>query len=144
MKAKLVLAVVVLCLAAADDKKDQDKLQGTWVTVTAVQGGKKLDPAADKNYPRKIVFEGDKVSVHLQEAEHKGSFKLGMEGQVATIDLIPADPMKQDRVMKGIYKLEGDTLTICVDEDREAGRPKDFVSKDGSRQILVTFKREKK
>ena len=43
----------------------------------------------------------------------------------------------------GIYKLEGDSLTVCMDHDC-LERPTESASKPGTNVILVVLKREKK
>jgi len=45
-----------------------------------------------------------------------------------------------DHVVPGIYKLEGDTLTICTDED---GRPTEFTANAGSGRQLMVLKRKR-
>src|SRR3954464_13890542 len=91
MKKLLVVLAVGLLMGAEEKKeagkKDQDKVQGTWVAKSAERGGKPVDLANDKHIPAKIVFKGDKVTVHAGEREHMGTFKLGHEGKLGTLDL---------------------------------------------------------
>jgi hypothetical protein len=45
-------------------------------------------------------------------------------------------------MVKGIYKIDGDTLTMCLSPTGE--RPAKFESTAGGQTILMTFKRMKK
>ena len=44
----------------------------------------------------------------------------------------------------GIYKIDGDTITICLARPGLADRPKEFKTNDENGHILVTIKRNKK
>ena len=48
------------------------------------------------------------------------------------------------KVERGIYVLDGDTLKLCVDEADIKEHPKELASKEGTQQVLLIFKREKK
>src|SRR5262245_17798826 len=139
-----ILVLVPLCLAlvlAAEtarsgDKKEQEKLEGTW-SLVKVTGGK----TERKERETKITFKGDKVT-----------FKAGEEV------IYSVDPTKKPKelnvhiekdgkkvTLKGIYELEGDNLKICHfqgDKKSMEGRPKELVANDET--ILAVLKRDKK
>jgi hypothetical protein len=47
-------------------------------------------------------------------------------------------------VWKGIYAVDGDTLTTCDNAPNlKKGRPTAFEAKSGSGYVLITFKRAK-
>jgi uncharacterized protein (TIGR03067 family) len=139
-----ILMLVPLCLAIvltaetarSGDKKEQEKLEGTW-SLMKVTGGK----TERKDKETKITFKGDKVT-----------FKAGEE---VTYSVDPTKKPKELNVhiekdgkkvtMKGIYELDGDTLKICHfqgDKKSMEGRPKELVANDET--ILAVLKREKK
>jgi hypothetical protein len=49
-----------------------------------------------------------------------------------------------EQTLHGIYKLDGDTLTICAVEGDGNDRPTEFSTKEGDKNRLVVLKREKK
>ncbi len=145
MRKLLPVVCVVLLLGADkanDAKKDAEKLQGKWVAKSAERGGKPVDLEADEHIPKSITFEGDKLTASAKNGEHKGTFKLGREGKLGTIDLTSED--NKDHTVKALYRLEGDTLTVCVKEGESGERPTEIAAKEGSHCAVVVFTREKK
>jgi uncharacterized protein (TIGR03067 family) len=45
--------------------------------------------------------------------------------------------------LHGIYELTKDGLKWCTSEPGEKGRPTEFATKEGTKQLLVTFQKEK-
>jgi len=149
----LVLAVGTLlatmgfaAVAVADDaadKKDKEKLQGTWMAVSGEKEGK--DDAEAKEHA--LVFEGDKFSVKRgNDVIVRGTFKINASKSPKTMDMeITEGPDDvKAKTAQAIYELKGDELTWCVAHPGEAERPEKFATKEGVKQMLVKFKREKK
>jgi uncharacterized protein (TIGR03067 family) len=117
-------------------KKELAKLKGTWQLVSAETDGVKL-PAEQVKQIRVIIQEG-KHSVYFGE-------KVVADGVEFHIDPSASpktteDTLKDGKKIRGIYKLEGDTLTSCVAApDKE--RPSEFTGKKGSGYTLRVFKR---
>jgi RNA polymerase sigma factor (sigma-70 family) len=124
--------------AAGKDEapKDEDRIVGTWAVVSYEEGGQK---AADETIKEaRVTFTAD----------GKMTAKQGAQEQDYTYTLDPArNPrefsMTNDKgqVISGIYKFEGDKLTLCV--ARRGDRPTEFASKEGTAVILEVLKREK-
>ena len=93
---KLLPVVCVVLLLGADKADDGKKLQGKWVVKSAERGGKGVDLAQDEHAPKSITFKDDKVTVELKNGEHNGTFKLGREDKLGTLDLIPDDANEKD------------------------------------------------
>ena len=72
-----------------------------------------------------------------------GTYKLDVKKVPAEIDTEPPTDSKDSRLI-GIFKIEGDTLTLCVVDRKKADRPTKFESPKGSMAMLMTFKRVKK
>ena len=126
-------------VADADKKSDKEKLQGSWVPVAAVTGGieRSEQEIKDKNFV--MVFTGDKVTIPAKDVtKQEVTYKLDPSQKPKHIDFL----MPEDKLAKGIYLLEGDTLTVCVSEKENDERPKEFESKQGSNVVLMKLKRK--
>jgi uncharacterized protein (TIGR03067 family) len=123
---------------AADARTDAQRLQGTWALDWAIRDGKKGSAEKDRKLRMALTARGWRV-------ERDG--KLFREAGYA-ID--PGhDPKWWDsigqgeyagQVSRGIYKLEGNELTLC--QPKPGGeRPGNFESKPGSGIILSCWRR---
>ena len=62
----------------------------------------------------------------------------------AAIDFEHTEETLKGKVWKGIYALDGDTLTTCDNAPNlDKGRPAAFEAKSGSGYVLITFERAK-
>ena len=70
--------------------------------------------------------------------------RLNPKAKPATIDFDITDGALKEKGWKGIYTVDGDTLTTCDNApDPAKGRPSTFEAKSGSGYVLITFKRSK-
>src|ERR1700687_2364052 len=124
----VALSWVVSTGAAQDKTGDKEKLQGTWAGGSAVYDGKPV-PAEDAKNVR-LVFAGDKIKLSTKgkDFELAGTFTIDPTKKPKTVDVDFGEKKKGT----GIYELDGDTLKIAHGEFGDP-RPKDFVSKEGSR-----------
>lgn len=109
-------------------KTDLDLLQGTW-KVTALNSGGFQFPAADyqkiriRFQEKTILWDnpGDVVEsgFTLDPAKKPKQIDIGTKGP-------PGKPTADGLSGVGIYKLEGNKLTICLTVPNPAARPKDF------------------
>jgi uncharacterized protein (TIGR03067 family) len=142
MNARIVLILAAVAAVAggpAPDKKDLDKLQGTWQMQSGTNEGKEV--SADEAAKVKITFEGNKATLKDRNSTLKATVELDQTAKPATIDF---NIEKDKETIKGIYSLEGDNLKLCIALPG-TDRPKEFASKAGSGETrLLVLKREKK
>ena len=133
MHALLFLSLTLL----ADDTKDASNIQGTWIIESAMADGKEDNEIKGD----RMTFKDGIVTVKTKEKDEKGTYKIDPSQKPKTID-VKEDG--KDKVYQGIYKLEGDKLTICIPEQAGNKRPTEFTAKEGSKQMILQLKREKK
>jgi hypothetical protein len=120
-----VLGISLLLLGSArpDDpkaaKKEAERLRGTW----SLKGEVQLAIYGDESF--EISIAGNRLN---------GAREIDPSKKPKEITLTPDSSKKP---LHGIYKLEGDTLTLCIGEKR----PTEFKAKDGA--TLWVLKREK-
>lgn len=134
------LALVLAAPGTKDaPKKEPPSIVGEWVGESGVRGGQPDNPPPGTS----ITFTKDGKLIMKEgggDKSHEGTYKSDSKKDPPEIDLAPADGPKE--TLLGIYKIEGDTLTMCFSMGGD--RPKTFDSPAGSQIMLVTCKRVKK
>ena len=148
----LILAVAVVIsagvCAANDDaatKRDKEHLQGIWRVIEAEGQGKKAPEATMAKAPR-LGIEGNKLTTP-GAAPHEDIFR-------GVLDIDASTPVKQitfhsewangKLIYPGIYRLDGDTLTICFDDTGVTkARPSKFATRKDLPFCLIKFQRVK-
>jgi uncharacterized protein (TIGR03067 family) len=131
-------ALVLACaqLARAADKD----LQGTWTATKAERDGR----AATDLVGHTLFFSGDRFEIQSKDRKslYSGTVQVDANTKPAVIDFQHAEGGLKGKTWKGIYVLDGETLTICDNaENLDAARPSEFAAKSGSGYVLVTFDR---
>src|SRR5262245_24473404 len=131
-------------LAPHRPQTDLEKLQGTWTLVEAHKFGKKMAakdlPTKDIGYQRhQLTIAGERIAIRVKDGrgETWGRFNL--------------DTTKKPNEIRitwliawfGIYKVEGDTLTICMNENTNLPLPDEFCTKADSDILLFVYQQAK-
>jgi uncharacterized protein (TIGR03067 family) len=136
-----VLLAAFLLLASGKD--DMDKLQGEWTVASMDLGGKAMGEEQRKDW--RLVVTGDEW---LQKSNRDNLKTLKMTFQVdpaknpKEIDFKWTEPGGKEWTLKGIYQLDGDTLTVCKRNQDNEDRPKEFQA--GATTLLAVYKRAEK
>lgn len=122
---------------------DQQRLQGTWIAESGQRGGQAV-PVEQIGIQR-AVFAGDTLSVVMPVG------LTGDDGMVAegAFQLkVAANPKEiwiqvkgRSDGMRGIYRLDGDRLTLCMNQDRRGEVPSDFNSAAGPNIDVIVLRR---
>ena len=139
-----VLFGVVLSVAAPGDKeapkKEAPTIVGEWDGEKAVRGGQER-PVPEGGIKITFSADGKLVVKEGNKDAHEGTYKVDAKKNPAEIEVTPP---KEDGTRIGIYKIDGDTLTICLADKDSTDRPTKFESPDGTNVMLMTLKRVKK
>ena len=125
---------------SATQESDREFIQGTWNCMSAITSGKELPN--EQSAGRSWAFAGETFFEPAIQRPRRGKFVLDTATDPKQIDLhIPAE---RDGfvLIRGIYELKGDRLTICIQEDFTAvKRPTDFTTVAGDNRSLLVFQR---
>jgi uncharacterized protein (TIGR03067 family) len=133
--------------AAEKPQTDEQSLQGTWIFVGGEKYGAKITADKAKEEQGVLVVKDDRVrlgSKLVDESTWKSfTFKLDPNKQPKRIHLTGTNDGNEDKTSTGIYALDGDDLKICLNNDPDdKEQPKEFATKEGSRLVLMVFKRK--
>jgi uncharacterized protein (TIGR03067 family) len=135
-------AALALAAPAAEVKKDEDRLQGEWKVQSLENAGKKAEPKEFANW--KLIVSGDKMkALDGKDVMDEYSFRLDPAAKPPAIDMTILAGESKDKTLVGIYRLEGDTLTVCVSEPGKRDRPKEFRTTEKESHLLLVFQRLK-
>jgi uncharacterized protein (TIGR03067 family) len=126
-------------LPATSKENDKTELQGDWRVISYVDEGR---PEQDLSREMKWEFFHKRFWWYTAEGavEYEGTFELDSSTSPMRITF---RGNKGDSV--GIYRLEGDQLTICFQESSdEKKRPEQFSGKGTSRNLLVLHRLKNK
>jgi uncharacterized protein (TIGR03067 family) len=126
-----------------DDAAEADlkAMVGKWKVEKAELGGK--DATAVVKDVKLELAEGGKYKLDLLGQKDEGTFSVDPSRKPAEMDIKGTEGPNKGKTIKTIYKLEGDTLTVCYELGGNA-RPAKFETKPDTKLFLATYKREKK
>jgi uncharacterized protein (TIGR03067 family) len=142
MKQALLFVGVLLCTAAEPVKEEADlkSLQGDW-EMLSLEIGEQLVPA-EKLKGTTLTVKGEMYTVVTKRTRQEVTFKLDPTQKPKAIDMTFPDGTEAPKVGKGIYKIEGDTWTICRSQSNQGDRPTSFVTSRMNDHFVVVWKKK--
>jgi uncharacterized protein (TIGR03067 family) len=142
----LVALAAPLRMAADIDeeaRKELKALQGTWKAVALEAGGMAFPRNAIPDFTFVIGADGKSTGKMAQSA-YDATITVNPGKDPKTIDNLHVSGAQKGKKQYGVYKLEGDRLTVCMTPPgrAEGDRPKDFTTKDTTNVVFV-FERVK-
>jgi len=121
-------------------KEDMKKLEGKWSIVSMESNGRTYPAATLQRLQYKLEITRDQFIRETRGRKHAMTFKVDLSKNPKTMDL--TTNTARPRTYHAIFKLEGDTLTICQAVGR-GQRPTEFASQGAQRALLMVWKRDK-
>jgi uncharacterized protein (TIGR03067 family) len=124
-------------VSAGDSTADAKKWQGTWKLVSSSYDG--APQMADMEW----IVDGDHYTIRLNGQSHQDPYNFKLDASRKQIDVIHHEtpPGTYGGEVKGIYEINGDSLTVCYDLTGQQ-YPTSLDAKHGSRRVLYQFRRE--
>jgi uncharacterized protein (TIGR03067 family) len=128
------------------NEPESQSIEGTYLITGIDFNGEKMPDEDFKKEPeaeRTVTIKGNKFVGSMGAGSKEEQFKIDNTKTPAEIDFTSTVPGGKTRKQLGIFKLEGDTLTIAVNNDPQQppkDRPKGFKSNKES--FIMTLKRK--
>lgn len=147
----VILALFLLAgvVTAADDdasKKLLKSLDGDFKVTSMEKAGQAPEPDFLAKMEKVTIRDG-KLTIHFKgndKSEAKAAtLAVDATKKPAHIDLKPDEGADKGNTVVGIVSAEGDTVTMCWADGRDAKRPTEFRTTKENKNYMLTLKRVK-
>jgi uncharacterized protein (TIGR03067 family) len=141
------VATVVLVYGSTavggDSKKDQEKMQGSWVVESFLDSDPKGGIPKDVLKDLVTVVKDDTLKVTIKDQQVVlMKFKLDPSKSPKAVDFTHLDGPEKGKTELGIYKFDGEKLVMAVN-DAGMARPTAFATKEGTKISVITLTKKK-
>lgn len=135
----IMVAGLAMSAPVPKDTAGRDALKalaGEWVVVESETFGRK----GELHVGDVFKFEGDGLAHQGRgkPLEYRLRLRVSPKGEPSQMDWRPSEPEDANWSHRGIYKLDGNKLTVCVlahfEADDEKDRPSEFRTKAGRKK----------
>jgi uncharacterized protein (TIGR03067 family) len=123
-----------------EDTTNDEKIQGTWLPVTAELSGQPFPDEIRKSM--KLVVKEHDYLVTVGSQPDAGTWKIDTGKMPKTMDITGTKGPNKGKTFLAIYELKGDTLRVCYDLSGKS-RPSEFKTKPMTQLFLVLYERKK-
>jgi uncharacterized protein (TIGR03067 family) len=134
-----VVLVVPFVALGDDEKKDEAKVDGTWVATKAELAGKELPKTPGKDL--KLTLKEGEYEV-VAESPDRGTVTYNEKADPKEMDIKGTEGPNKGKTFLAIYELKDDKLTICYDLSGKS-RPTEFKTSPKTKLFLVIYERQK-
>ena len=114
-------------------------IEGTWKLIGGEQNGE--DEPQEDLARSSLVIQGDHHTVNIGDAVLEGTHELDTTQSPMTIDAQDTAGPFEGMSLKGIFKVDGDELTVCFAAPGE-DRPDEFTTKTGKATLMHVWRRQ--
>lgn len=145
---------VRLDVPAGVAKSGPSELDGVWTSVSLESRGQERGVQSRGGVPARWVIargeitESERLWMVGEPAIEEWTFRVDPAKSPKEIDLVPGSGPLQGTPLKGIYKIEKGTLTICyispsAEDPEKQPRPTDFETRRKENVVVRRFEQEK-
>jgi uncharacterized protein (TIGR03067 family) len=136
-----VCALVALTAVSAGDK-GAATIEGNWIATGALAKGKKISEEQAAKAMVVMVFKDGKFTISIGgKPREAGTYKVNAAAKPAAIDFAIGEGRDKGKTRLGIFKVEGEMLTIAVVDTDVKTRPQGF---EGTEDVEITFLKRQK
>lgn len=138
-KASQIDSVLPPEIAGGASRGDRESIQGGWRLVAMEADGEQA--REEVVAPGKFLFDGNSLAISPGEPG-SGSFEFALDPSTIPpgFTMTKVDGRERGKTTRGIYRLEGDRLEICLGLGSEV--PTDFTTAEGSSRVLYSLRRD--